>query len=685
MTRLWLLCGLLTAAFSSAIYGQSTGPSDRLEPIDVFELEYVSDPQVSPDGESIVYQRNFKDIKTDRNLANLWMVHFDGTQHRPLTTGMQSDYSPRWAPDGKSIVYLSNRDGSSQLYRRWLDTGTEAKLTNLTSGASNLSWSPDGRWIAFTMPVATKPATLVQLPEKPKGAQWETPPMYIDELTYRADGRGFLPASNTQIFLLSSDGGTPRQMTTGDFSHSSRLSWTPDSEYLLFSANHHEERDYEPNNSEIHELRISDGRIRTLTDRLGPDSAPTVSPDGQMIAYTGYDDQYLGYQISRLYVMDRDGANPRLLSESLDRQVDNVHWAPDGKSLYFQYDSEGNTILARIDLAGKITKITQDLGGLSLGRPYSGAEFATAKNHLAFTLGTTAHPADLAVTTPGGTVRRLTNLNDDLFQFKKIGAVEEIWYESSFDGRRIQGWICKPPDFDPGKKYPLILEIHGGPFANYGSRFSAEVQLYAAAGYVVLYTNPRGSSSYGSEFGNLIHHNYPSEDYDDLMSGVDAVIARGYIDTDNLFVTGGSGGGVLSSWIIGKTNRFRAAVVAKPVINWYSFVLHADNPAFFYRYWFPGPPWEHQDHYMARSPISLVGNVETPTMLLTGEQDYRTPMSETEQYYAALKIRKVPAAMVRVQGSGHGIANKPSNLMAKVSYVLGWFEKYRSGAEASQR
>ncbi|MEO1655165.1 MAG: S9 family peptidase, partial [Bacteroidota bacterium] len=294
----------------------------------------------------------------------------------------------------------------------------------------------------------------------------------------------------------------------------------------------------------------------------------------------------------------------------------------------------------------------------------------------AYTLGGTEHPADLGLG-EGNQVRRITRVNDDLFAQKKIGKVEEIRYKSSFDQREIQGWVVTPPDFDPNKKYPLLLEIHGGPFASYGSVFSAEVQLYAAAGYVVLYTNPRGSTSYGAEFGNLIHHNYPNQDYDDLMSGVDAVIAKGYIDPEQLYVTGGSGGGVLTAWIVGKTDRFRAAVVAKPVINWYSFVLYADNPNFFYRYWFPGKPWDHLEHYMKRSPISLVGNVKTPTMLLTGEADFRTPISESEQYYAALKLEGVETAMVRIPGASHGIANRPSNLVGKVAAILSWFEKYK--------
>ena len=322
---------------------------------------------------------------------------------------------------------------------------------------------------------------------------------------------------------------------------------------------------------------------------------------------------------------------------------------------------------------------------MSLGRPYGGGSWSVADNgRFAFTQSSPDRPAEVAVGSRDrpGDVRRITDLNADLLAHKELGEVEELWYESSHDGRPVQGWIMKPPEFDASRRYPLILEIHGGPFANYGPRFAAELQLYAAAGYVVLYTNPRGSTSYGEEFGNLIHHAYPGQDYDDLMSGVDAVIGRGYVNPDQLFVTGGSGGGVLSAWIVGKTDRFRAAVVQKPVINWYSFVLYADAPATFWRYWFPGPPWDHVEHYMARSPISLVGNVATPTMLHTGEQDHRTPIPEREQYYAALKIRGVPSALVRVPDASHGIANRPSNLIEKVAYVLGWFEKWRTSTPA---
>jgi acylaminoacyl-peptidase len=273
--------------------------------------------------------------------------------------------------------------------------------------------------------------------------------------------------------------------------------------------------------------------------------------------------------------------------------------------------------------------------------------------------------------------RRLTAVNDDLFSFRNLGEVEEIWWKSSFDQRDIQGWVVTPPDFDPENKYPLLLEIHGGPFASYGSVYSAEVQAYAAAGYVVLYCNPRGSTGYGEQFGNLIHHDYPNHDYDDLMSGVDAVIEKGFIDENNLFVTGGSGGGVLTAWIVGKTDRFRAAVVAKPVINWYSFVLYADNVQFFSKYWFDKKPWEDPEPYLKRSPLSYVGNITTPTMLLTGEEDYRTPIAESEQFYAALKLENVETAMVRIPGASHGIARRPSNLIAKLASVMAWFEEHK--------
>ncbi len=642
---------------------------------DVFELEYATDPQVSPDGRRVAYVRTSMDIMSDRQRGHLWIIDGDGGRHRALTTGAGSYSSPRWSPDGTRLLYV--HDG--QIWVRWMDTGQSAKLTNLTESPGNVVWSPDGNWIAFTMLVPARSEPMAALPPKPEGAEWAAPPRVIEKLIYRQDGAGYVEDGYAHVFVLPAEGVTPRQLTSGSFNHGGTPQWTPGGETLIISANRHDDWEYDPRNSEIYELAVADGRIRPLTARLGPDGSPAVSPDGRRIAYTGFDDRYQGYQITRLYVMSRDGGGSRVLTDGLDRDAQNPHWSADGRGIYFQFDDEGSTKIGYVPAGGgPVETVVDGVGSLSLGRPYAGGDFSLAPNgRIVYTQTGPDHPADLATVARGREPGRLTRLNDDLLGHKELGAVEEIWYESSFDGRRVQGWIVKPPGFDPSRKYPLLLEIHGGPFANYGDRFAAEIQLFAAAGYVVLYTNPRGSTSYGEEFGNLIHHDYPGQDYDDLMSGVDAVIARGYVDENSLFVTGGSGGGVLTAWIVGKTDRFRAAVVAKPVINWYSFVLTSDAYNFFYKYWFPGFPWEHQEQYMARSPISLVGNVTTPTMLLTGEADHRTPMSETEQYYQALKLRRVETAMVRVPGASHGIANRPSQLIAKVAHILAWFDRYR--------
>lgn len=651
-------------------------PSNKLELLDIYDLEYISDPQISPDGKQIIYVRNFKDVMTDRNLSNLWITDYDGSNNRPLTQGNQNDHSPRWSNDGNKVVYKSNESGKTQLYLYSLTNKSTMKLTNSNLGFGGVTWSHDDEFLAFTQFTPVEKNMTVKMPKKPKGAKWQDPPKYIDDLVFKRDGAGFVKPGYAQIYTLPISGGTPRQVTFGEYNNSTPA-WSADGNSLIFSSNRNKDRDMKPSNSDLHTLNLITLETTQLTDRLGPENNPKISPDGKTIAFRGYDDKFMGYQLDRLYTCNLDGSNLKLISGNFDREVDNITWATDGKSIYFQYDDKGNTKLAKISLSGNVTDFVSDVGGLSFGRPYSGGQHSVSGNgKFAYTFSNQLGPAELGTWDAKSKARQLTAVNKDVFAYKKPSPIEEIWFKSSHDQRDVQGWIVKPPNFDPNKKYPMILEIHGGPFTNYGFRYSSEVQLYASAGYVVLYINPRGSTSYGEEFGNLIHHNYPGQDYDDLMSGVDALLAKGYVDEDRLFVTGGSGGGVLTAWIVGNTDRFRAAVVAKPVINWYSFALYADISAFVSQYWFPGMPWDHTEHYMKRSPISLVKNVKTPTMLLTGEVDYRTPMAETEQYYTALKMLGVETALVRIQGASHGIASKPSNLIGKVTAILQWFEKY---------
>jgi dipeptidyl aminopeptidase/acylaminoacyl peptidase len=660
---------------------------DRFQPMDLFQLQYASDPQVSPDGKQIVYVRNSMDVQKDRHRSQLWTIYVDGSEHRPLGDGEHNAFSPRWSPDGKRLLYLSDASGSPQFHCRWLDTGQTAKLTSLPAAPGSPAWSPDGKWVAFGMFVEEPEKPFVDPPAKPRGAEWAEAPKVVRDTIYRFDGQGYLKHGYYHLFVVSADGGAPRQVTRGSFNHLATApgsppqtpAWSPDGKSILLAANRHADAEHDPLNSEIYELTVADGAIKALTDRPGPDENPVLSPDGSRIAYLGFDDKHVGYQASHLYVMNRDGTSRQVLAEKFDREMQQPAWKKDGNGLYVQYVDQGITKIGLVNLSGGVKTVAENVGGTEISRPYSSGSFSMGGDGvLAFTQTNPASPGEVAVRTPqDATARRLTALNENLLGHKALGEVEEIWYNSSHDGRKIQGWIVKPPHFDAKKKYPFILEIHGGPYADYGPSFSAEIQLYAAAGYVVLYTNPRGSTGYGEAFAQLINHAYPGNDYDDLMSGVDAVLKQGYVDEKNLFVTGGSGGGVLTAWIVGKTGRFRAAVSAKPCINWSSFALTSDDPVVFTHYWFPGPPWEQAEHYWKHSPLSLVGNVTTPTMLMTGEADYRTPISEAEQYYAALKVRKIDTALVRIPGASHAIVDRPSRLLAKVAHILKWFETHR--------
>lgn len=453
----------------------------------------------------------------------------------------------------------------------------------------------------------------------------------------------------------------------------------------MLSSNRHDNWRLDSVSSQIYRVSVADAALTALVDRTGPFQRPRVSPDGSKIVYLGFDDRQLGYQNVRVYLADRDGHNPRSLTDDLDRTVETAEWAADGRSLYIRYVDKAVMKVARLSLNGRIEPVAAGLTGGELDRPYTnGGEFSVAANgSVAYTSGDPTHPSDLAVVR-GGRVTRLTNLNGELFTGKRLGEVRPLAVTSSFDKRAVDAWLVLPPSFVEGKKYPLILEIHGGPFASYGSVFSTDDQLYAAAGYAVVYVNPRGSTSYGEEFANLINHDYPSHDYDDLMSAVDAAIATGNVNPDELFVTGGSGGGVLTAWIVGKTHRFRAAATQKPVINWASFSLTTDIATFVPKYWFGKLPWEDPQGYWQHSPLSLVGNVTTPTLVVVGDQDFRTPVSDSEQYYEALKLRGIATALVKVPGASHGgLAARPSQSAAKASAILAWYQRFRTPPQLS--
>jgi dipeptidyl aminopeptidase/acylaminoacyl peptidase len=673
----------MLAAVQGAFAAPAVAPSHVFEGRDLFGLQWVEDPQIRPDGREIAYVRMSYDIMSDRPRQAIWLMDVDTGTQTPLVSGPGAHFSPRWSPDGKRLAYVSTSEGGHpQLFVRWMQTGQAARISDLSESPGGLAWSPDGRSIAFVMLIPDEKSKLGSSPEKPEGATWAEPLTVITDVTYRADGAGYLTPGYSHAFVVSADGGFPRQLTFGEYNEEGPLSWTPDGRYLLLSGNRSDGWRLDPVNSQVYRVSVADAAITPLTHRAGPDQEPRVSPDGSKIAYLGFDDRLLGYQNVRLYVMDRDGQGSHSLTDELDRSVEAAVWAADGRSVYIQYVDKAITKVARVALNGHLEPVAEGLTGGELDRPYStGGQFTVAKNgSVAFTSGDPTHPSDLSLAR-AGRVTRLTRLNDDLFTDRKLGEVKPLAVSSSVDKRPIDAWLVLPPNFDSARKYPLILEIHGGPFASYGPSFSTDDQLYAAAGYVVVYANPRGSTSYGEEFANLIHHDYPGHDYDDLMSTVDAAIATGHVDPDQLFVTGGSGGGVLTAWIVGQTHRFRAAAAQKPVINWASMVLTTDISTYVPRYWFGKLPWEDPQGYWKRSPLSLVGNVTTPTLVVVGEQDFRTPVSDSEQYYAALKLRAIPTALVKVPGASHGgLAARPSQSAAKASAILAWFERYRTAA-----
>ncbi len=644
--------------------------------MDVFELEWVSDPQVSPDGEHIVYERKGMDIMEDRRISRIWLIKTDGTEHQKLTSNDVGESKPRWSPDGKRIAFVSKTDEGSELFVYWLATGKTARLSQLDNSPGNLSWSPDGKHIAFTKFVNGSELSLVKGHKKPKGAKWAEKPRVTTRFKHERDGSGKMKPGHTHIFIIPSEGGSARQITKGKYNHGAPT-WSKDGLFLYFSSNLIKDWEYDFRNSEIYKLEISTRKIAALTNRKGPDRSLSLSPDGRRIAYIGYDDKTQTYQTNRLYVMDTEGRNIKELKLNLDRSVSNPVWSNDSKGIYYQYDDKGNTKIGYFGANGKSTKLVDNLGGTTVARPYGGGSFTVSDNGtIAFTHTTPYHPSELAIYKDGKT-KMVMSLNDDILPYRTLGKVEEIWYKSTFDGRDIQGWIVKPPFFDANKKYPMMVENHGGPISNYGDRFSPEIQLYASAGYVVFYPNPRGSTGYGEEFGNLLYHNYPGEDYNDVMDGVDAVLKKGYTTEDSLFVTGGSAGGIMTAWMIGKNNRFRSAAVIKPVMNWISKTLTADNYYGYAYSRYPGQPWENFEDYWKFSPISLVGNIETPTLVMVGLSDLRTPLSEAKQLYHALKLRKIDTALVEIPGASHLIANRPSQLITKVEHIIAWFERSR--------
>lgn len=680
----------LAILFAASCLGApaSAAPADAPDPTftgrDLFDLSAAADPQISPDGRTVAYVRRSADIMTDKVRSSIWLINVATGEQRPLAAGTGDHSSPRWSPDGRRLAYVSSAEGGApQLFVRWMDSGQTVRVTGLPDSPQDLAWSPDGRRIAYLMNVPDEGMKLGRAPDKPEGANWAKPLQIIDKVTYRADGAGYLKPGFDKIFMVDADGGAPRQLTFGAY-FDGPPEWTSDGRSIIFSALRNPDWELAGRESEIYRLDVASGALTALTNRKGPDGGPEVSPDGRSIAFIGFDDTPKAFEQSHIYVMPANGGSARRIAPGLDRDINQIEWSPDGRSVIVAYEEAGSVTIARVGLDGSVRPITHDAASFSYDRPYAGGGFSVAKNGaLAYTVSPVDRPADVAVST-GGATRKLTRLNDLNLSGKRLANLRTLDVRAP-DGGVVPSWLLLPPTYQPGQRVPLILEIHGGPYSAYGPHFSTDYQLYAASGYAVLYTNPRGSTGYGQAFADGIDKTYPDSDFGDLMAAVDAAVASGVADPNNLFVTGGSGGGILTAWIVGKTDRFKAAAAQKPVINWTSMALTSDGTPFFGRYWMGSQPWENYQSYWSRSPLSLIANVKTPTLVVVGSEDYRTPVSEAEQFYAALKLKGVPTAFVKVPDASHGgIAARPSQSAAKAAAIIAWFDRYRTGKPAAQ-
>lgn len=674
MAALLLAPVLALAAPSEALHGQEEDGAQRLSLEHHLEWEEFQSPRISPDGEQIIYTRRFRDPVEDGWDSELWIMNADGTRHRFLTEGS----SPRWSPDGGRIAYLAEgKPEGTQVFVRWMDQeGAESQVTRLEESPSNIRWSPDGERIAFQarVPEPLDPMFAIDMPDRPAGAEWADDPHVEDRINYSADGVGFLPRGHQHLFVVSAEGGSPRQVTHGDWDHTSP-EWTPDGQRLVFHSLREEDAYRARRQREVYDVDVESGEIRQLTDISGPHGNPAPSPDGRHIAFTGHDFTEDTFYENELYVMDADGGGVRELAAELDRAPRSAQWAPDNTGVYFTAEKDGHRHVFFAPLEGGYQQVTN---GQHVLHMHDLADEGTGVGTLA-----TAHdPGSLVRLDAAGAAGEprphevLKSSNADLLADVELGEVEEFWYES-FDGWDIQGWLVYPPDFDPGQEYPLILAIHGGPHIMWDVAFDYAWHEHAANNYIVLYTNPRGSSGYGSEFGNAIDHAYPGDDYHDLMAGVDYVLERDYIDEDNLFVYGGSGGGVLTAWIVGHTDRFTAAVSKAPVINWMSFVGTTDGYTWYYN--FREYPWDDPSEHIERSPLMHAGNVTTPTAFITHERDLRTPISQTEEMYQALQMVGVPTAKIRMAEGWHHRREPPSNFYRVQLHLRNWFEEFMVG------
>lgn len=664
------------------------GSSSRrlLNPNDIYAITLLSDARFSPGGDRVAYVQTILDRESDDYQSSIAIVPTSSGEPRRFTVCGAKDTAPRWSPSGDRLAFLSNRSGSNQIWTIPSDGGEASQLTDLPEEVTGFTWSPDGSTIAFVSKAVSSQAE--QQSPAAEGRE-ESDVVHITKIRFRADGTpGFLDQKPTHIWCIPSNGGSSWQVTSGDFSDS-QPAFSPDGRELAFVSNRTADRDFNCA-SEIWAVSVQGGQPRTIA---GGDDAyfwhPVWSPDGSLIAFSGHSQAATGHATNFcawLAPASGDG-EPRNLTAALDRTVGDfalgdtsvdadrgLVWSPDGSMLYFQVSDAGNVHLYRIPVAGG--EAEQVVGGARRVLNFS----LSGDGRVAFVVSDPLNPGDVAVCAPDGSdERRLTAVNAEFLNAVVLSTPEEFRIASpAGDQREIHGWIMKPVDFHEGQHYPMVLEIHGGPHALYSNAYFHEFQLLAARGYVVVYTNPPGSQGYGESFAKSTRAAWGEKDMPDVMAAVDHVIAQGYVDPRRLGVTGGSYGGYLTNWIIGHSDRFRAAVTQRCVTNLASMYGTSDIGFTFGEYEFGGTPWDAPEQFARLSPITYVREIRTPLLIIHSEQDYRCPVEQAEQLYVALKRLRREVEFVRFPNESHGLSRsgKPAHRVERLERIIAWFDRY---------
>jgi len=651
--------------------------ADR-KPVEIMDLagiQAVSDPQVSPDGGRVVFVRTVMDFEKDEYLSDLWMAELDNGKVHQYTSGRRKDKNPLWSPDGKSILFTSTpppgKNGEkkkTQLYVIDVSGGEARQLTDVENGVDTPRWAPNGRSILFTCNVK-------------RVDRGESDVKVIDRLVYKFNGRGFFENLRKHVFTVPAKGGKAKQVTKGEFDVSN-AEWMSDGKSVVFASNLDPDADIVRRNY-LYRVDAKGGDPVQLTKTLMSIGGVSPHPKKKVVAFSGHDYHNGSGTNSDVWTLAEGGEPVNLTSGfdqdlgaklSSDVRVSSPGCLPvwGGEHLYFNSPMDGDACLYRVhSKGGKLEKV---LGG----RDHSVEAFTvTGDGKVAYTAMDTTKPAELWFW-DGKESSQVTDLNRDYAKKTDVMPHEELTFRSHA-GHTVQGWLMKPQGFDPHKKYPMILHIHGGPRGAYGNAFMHEFQYLAAQGWAVLYVNPWGSGGYYEEYQAALPGHYFEQDYEDLMRAVDIALERNkWLDPKRLGVTGGSYGGVMTNWIIGHTERFAAAVTLRSITNWVSFFGCSDIGWTFGKTEIGGNWWEMEEEFMAKSPIRYVKNMVTPTMIIHSEEDYRCPIEEGEQLFAALKVLGVPTEFVRFPGENHELSRsgKPKHRKERLEHMARWFKKY---------